>query len=436
MKSIGTALLGLLALGAIVLGANNNEPYLVALRGLGNIVLLVCGVAIPIGLIRAGTWRDGKAAGRLLVALWLVPAPCFIGAQFVFQRHKHHTLNADEAAVQLLGRHFVVGYASAEEAGLLAGKGLIAGLYVTRHNVAGRTIAEVRGEIAALQERRHRAGLAPLIVAADQEGGIVTHLSPPLTALPALSTLANLPPDIRKRKAEELGRTQGEALASIGVDLNLAPVLDLRPAPGRIRFDFNTLIGQRAISNDSAVVADVALAYVRGLDAAGVGATVKHFPGLGRVGADTHHFAATLDASVEELEATDWRPFREVLARSKARLMVGHVALAAIDPDRPASHSKRVIEGLIRGTWGYHGVVISDDLVMGAIYGGNVCTAVVEALNAGADLLLVAYDGAQFFRIFDCALDAYRRGALDPAMLRASEGRLKQAAGQAPAAGM
>jgi beta-N-acetylhexosaminidase len=135
---------------------------------------------------------------------------------------------------------------------------------------------------------------------------------------------------------------------------------------------------------------------------------------------------------VEELEATDWRPFREVLARSKARLMVGHVTLAAIDPDRPASHSKRVIEGLIRGTWGYRGVVISDDLVMGAIYGGNVCTAVVEALNAGADLLLVAYDGAQFFRIFDCALDAYRRGTLDLAMLRASEGRLTQA----PAAGM
>ena len=116
--------------------------------------------------------------------------------------------------------------------------------------------------------------------------------------------------------------------------------------------------------------------------------------------------------------------------------MVGHVSLNAIDPDRPASHSKRVIEDLIRGKWSYQGVVMTDDLVMGAIYGGNVCTAVVEALNAGADLLLVAYDGAQFYRIFDCALDAYHRGTLDLAMLRASEGRLMRARGEAPAASM
>jgi beta-N-acetylhexosaminidase len=435
MKFIANTSLWPLALGAIVLGVNDNEPYLAALRGLGNMVLLACGIVIPIVLIWAGTWRDGKA-GRLLVVLWLLPAPSFIGARLVFQLHERHTLGADEATAKLLGAHFVVGYTSTGEAGLLAEKGLIGGLYVTRHNVVRRSVAAVKDEIALLQERRRGAGLAPLIVAADQEGGIVAHLSPPLTALPALSTLANLPPDIRRRRAEELGRTQGRALANLGVNLNLAPVVDLRPASGRIRFDFNTLIGQRAISDDPTIVADIALAYVHGLDAAAVSATVKHFPGLGRVGADTHHFAATLDASAEELEAADWRPFREVLSHSKARLMIGHVTLTAIDPDRPASHSKRVIEDLIRKAWGYQGVVMTDDLVMGAIYGGNVCAAVVEALNAGADLLLVAYDGAQFYRIFDCALDAYHRGTLDLAMLRASEGRLMQAAGEAPAPSM
>jgi len=432
MKSIAKILLWPLALGAIVLGLNNNAPYLVALRGPGNAVLLAFGILIPIVLMRAGAWADGKAA-RLLLALWLLPAPCLIGAQLVFQLHKRHTLGADDAAVRLLGRHFVVGYTSVDEAGLLAEKGLIAGVYVTRHNVARRTPAEVKAEIAALQERRRGAGFAPLIVAADQEGGIVAHLSPLLAPQAALSTLATLAPDIRRHKAEQFGRSQGEALASVGVNLNLAPVLDLRPRWDRKRFDFNTLIGQRAIASDPSVVADIALAYVRGLDAAGVGATVKHFPGLGRVGADTHHFAATLEASEEDLEATDWRPFREVLSHSKARLMVGHVALTAVDPDRPASHSKRVIDGLVRGKWGFQGVIMTDDLVMGAIYGGNVCTAVVEALNAGADLLLVAYDGAQFYRVFDCALDAYRRGTLDPEMLRASEARLMRAGGEAAA---
>jgi beta-N-acetylhexosaminidase len=158
----------------------------------------------------------------------------------------------------------------------------------------------------------------------------------------------------------------------------------------------------------------------------GVRATLKHFPGLGRVGADTHHFAARLDTPLAELEQTDWRPFREVLAASNALLMVGHVTLTAVDADRPASHSRRVIDGIIRQQWKYRGVVITDDLVMGAVY-THLCTAVVEALNAGADLLLVAYDGSQFYRAFDCASDAFRRHELDLAALHDSEARLKLA---------
>jgi beta-N-acetylhexosaminidase len=265
-----------------------------------------------------------------------------------------------------------------------------------------------------------------LIVSADQEGGIVAHLAPPLPRQPALATLVDLPPDSRSRRAEEFGRRQGEALAGIGVTLNLAPVLDLRPHWTRNRFDFHTLIRQRAISDDPATVSAIGLGYVQGLQASGVSAAVKHFPGLGRVAADTHHFSARLETSRQDLDATDWRPFREVLAGSSAALMVGHVTLAAIDPDRPASHSKRVLDGLLRHDWNYQGVIITDDLVMGAIYGGDVCKAVVEALNGGADLLLVAYDGAQFYRVFGCAKQALARGELDLAMLGASEARLQR----------
>lgn len=83
---------------------------------------------------------------------------------------------------------------------------------------------------------------------------------------------------------------------------------------------------------------------------------------------DTHHFTAELDTPVEELEASDWRPFKDVLSGSRAQLMVGHVKLSAIDPDRPASHSRRIVDGLIRKQWHYQGVVLTDDLVMGAIY--------------------------------------------------------------------
>jgi beta-N-acetylhexosaminidase len=143
--------------------------------------------------------------------------------------------------------------------------------------------------------------------------------------------------------------------------------------------------------------------------------------------ADTHHFSADLDTPLAVLEASDWRPFRDVLAGSKAQLMVGHVTLTAIDPDRPASHSRRIVNGIIREKWNYQGVIITDDLVMGAIYQHDVCTAVVEALNASVDLLLVAFDGSQFYRIFACASDAFEQGKLDTSILRDSEARLKRA---------
>ena len=226
--------------------------------------------------------------------------------------------------------------------------------------------------------------------------------------------------------AEEYGRIHGRELATLGVNLNFAPVLDLRPPTRLTRFDFNTLIGYRAISGDPAKVTDVALPYIHGLEMSGVGATVKHFPGLGRVRGDTHHFSADLETPIEELETSDWQPFKQALAGSRAMLMVGHVRLIAVDPDRAASHSKKVIDGIIRSKWNYQGVIITDDLVMGAIYQHDVCAAVVEALNAGVDLLLVAFDGAQFYRIFACASEAARQARLDPAMLGDSETRLNQ----------
>ena len=426
LKRIATTLVWLAGAIFVFAAVNKNDPYLILLRGPGNIALAVASIVAVVVLIRCGYWRKG-AAGRALILLWCLPSLSMLGAHVSFEWRKRNVLQAEVAQAQSLGRHFVVGYSSFPEVAVLAEKGLISGVYITRHNLVGSSPARLKEELSALQEKRRAAGLPPLIVGADQEGGIVSHLAPPLTKLPALSTLASLAPDARAEKAEAFGRRHGQELSALGVNLNLAPVLDLRPEPKRNRFDFNTLIGQRAISDDPAVVADIAGAYVRGLEASGVGAAVKHFPGLGRVRTDTHHFSAELETPVDELEASDWIPFRKVLAGSKAQLMIGHVTLTSVDPDRPASHSKRVVDGIVRRKWNYQGVVMTDDLVMGAIYQRNVCTAVVEALNAGVDLLLVAFDGAQFYRIFACAVAALAEGKLDAAMLGNSEARLREA---------
>ena len=427
IRRSAVVLLWLIAPLLLFAAINSNDPYMVPLRGVGNIALVVVSVAIVLALIRSGLWRRPGITGRLLILLWCLPPLAMLGAHLSFEIRKRNVLHTEPAQAARLGRHVMVGYSSFDEVAVLAEKGLIGGIYVTRHNVAGRNADAVSAELAALQRRRRAAGLPPLIVAADQEGGIVAHLAPPLTRLPALSTLAALAPDHRAEEAERLGRIHGQELAALGVTLNLAPVLDLKPEARRNRLDFNTLIGQRAISGDPATVSAIALPYIHGLEASGVGAVVKHFPGLGRVTSDTHHFTAELDTPIEQLEASDWRPFRDVLAGSRAQLMVGHVKLTALDPYSPASHSRRIIDGVIRKQWHYQGIVMTDDLVMGAIYQHDVCTAVVEALNAGVDLLLVAYDGAQFYRIFACAMAADARQQIESAVLAESDARLRRA---------
>src|SRR3954469_3409364 len=422
IKRVGAALLWPLALALLFIGFNKSDPYLIALRGIGNVAVAAISVAVAIVLIRRGYWTG--TARKILVLLWCLVPLSVLAAHLRFEWRKYDVLHTEMSAAQKLGRHFVVGYSSFDEVAALAEKGLIAGVYVSKRNIRGRRAETLKSEILALQVLRRAAGLPPLIVAADQEGGIVSHLAPVLTELPSLATLADLPADLRDRMAEEYGRIHGRELATLGVNLNFAPVLDLRPQTRLTRFDFHTLSGRRAISGDPAKVADVALPYIHGLETYGVGATVKHFPGLGRVRGDTHHFSADLDTSVDELETSDWQAFKRALAGSRAMLMVGHVRLAAVDPDRAASHSKKVIDGIIRGRWNYQGVIITDDLVMGAIYQQDVCTAVAEALNAGVDLLLVAYDGAQFYRVFACALAG--QAQLDPAMLSASDIRLNR----------
>ncbi|MEW6638990.1 MAG: glycoside hydrolase family 3 N-terminal domain-containing protein [Pseudomonadota bacterium] len=423
-KWLGAAALMLAALALATAAANLYDPFLLRLRPVLPAAVVVISVVTLAGLGWKGRRHFGRVAAIVLLAAWCVPLSAVTAVQAAFQAHRRAVLVADGPAAAALGRHFVVGYTRLDDMVPLARKGLIGGIYVTRHNIRGRRAEDLAGDIARLQAIRRSAGLPPLVVVADQEGGIVSHLSPQLTAVPALATLAGLPATERAAKAQAIGETQGRELARLGVTINLAPVVDLRRDRGWNPFDRNSLIARRAISSDPAVVADIAAGYVRGLAAHHVGATVKHFPGLGRVRGDTHIVRASLSAPLAELEATDWQPFRALLATTPAHLMVGHVAIAAVDPGVPASLSKPVIDGVIRGRWGFQGVIVSDDMVMSAVYRHGGCDVAVKSLNAGVDLLLIAYDGVQYYRMFDCALAAQARGALDPAMMERSRVRL------------
>ena len=397
-----------------------DDPYLAPVRvWSGMAIVAIAGIGSMLASLR----RDGRA---ILLVLWCTIPLAQAVVSIRFLDREIGILNTPPARAVRFGQHFVVGYRHVDEIEILAERGLIGGIFVTRRNVAGRGAAALRDEIAHLQAIRLAAGLPPLIVAADQEGGIVTHLSPPLSAWPSLADLAGLPPEQRREQAMAEGAGMGRELAALGVTVDFAPVVDLRPERPHNRFDFNTLIGQRAIASDPAVVTDIALAFGQGLAMAGVRGTIKNFPGLGRVTSDTHHFRAILTADATALDASDWRPFRTILAQSDPLLMVGHVVVGSIDAAHPASQSKAAIDGLLRRQWGFDGVIVTDDLVMTSVFKHGICAGVADSLNAGVDLLLVAYDGRQFYRLMACVLAAEARQEIDPAMLAASERRLRR----------
>jgi beta-N-acetylhexosaminidase len=176
----------------------------------------------------------------------------------------------------------------------------------------------------------------------------------------------------------------GDELRALGLDVDFAPVLDVHTNPA------NPIIGERAFGTDAAAAARRALAFARGLDAAGVVACGKHFPGHGDTAADSHLELPRIDHGWERLERVELLPFRLAAAAGLPMIMTAHVVFAALDPTRPATLSEQVVTGLLRDQLGYRGVIVSDDLDMQAIAGHlGADVAAVAAVRAGCDVLLL-----------------------------------------------
>lgn len=424
----------MLALLLLALAYDPRTPYLLAVREVLTAGLLVA-ATLGVAAVCMGFARDrlGRFEAAALGTCCALAGLLTLGDMLVARAQREAVLAPDVEASRL-GHHFIVGYHDFDEVARLAERGLIGGIYLARRNVHGRDLATVRAGVDALQARRAAAGWPPLLVLADQEGGRVAHMSPPLSAMPALSALVVASSgdgfDTLLERARAYGARQGRELASLGVNLNLGPVVDLRPERQTTMLDTHTRIGQRAIAADPVVVARVAAAYAEGLAERGVGATLKHFPGLAGVHTDTHHFSARLETPPTHLETHDWLPFR-LAARSDGAIMLGHVVVPGIDPQRPASLSKAVVE-MLRQTWGFDGLLLTDDLNMGAVYRRGLCRAAVDALRAGVDLLLISYDPQQYYRAMHCAVAAERAGLLDDAWRASSRRRIGIAAARAP----
>lgn len=169
--------------------------------------------------------ENSRRPGRLLVALWCCVPLALGGGWFWARLRENRVMNTPLELDQRYGRHSIVGYESVGEVAPLAARGLIGGIFVAQRNAAGRSVDQLRAEIAQLQKLRRESRLPPLIVAADQEGAIVSRLSPPLPAHAPLSDLARLPTEVRRARAREAGEALGAELADLGVTVDFAPVV-------------------------------------------------------------------------------------------------------------------------------------------------------------------------------------------------------------------
>lgn len=222
---------------------------------------------------------------------------------------------------------------------------------------------------------------APILI--DQEGGRVQRLGPPIwPAYPTGRTYGDLyartPAD--GLAAARLGaRLIAADLRALGIDVDCLPVLDV-PVEGA-----HDVIGHRAYGIVPAVVSALGRAAADGLLAGGVLPVIKHIPGHGRAGVDSHHHLPVVDSPRAELEATDFPPFRDAARLPLA--MTAHVVYTALDPDHPATTSKTVIDEVIRGSLGFDGCLMSDDVSMKAL-SGSLGERTAAALAAGCDLVL------------------------------------------------
>jgi beta-N-acetylhexosaminidase len=221
----------------------------------------------------------------------------------------------------------------------------------------------------------------PVWVSIDQEGGRVARLKKPFTEWPPMATLGRSG-DVKL--AERFAKALAAELKAVGITLDYAPVLDVHTNPK------NPVIGDRALAEKAQDVARLGAAIIRTLQAEGIAACGKHFPGHGDTSTDSHHELPLVEHPPERLREVEFLPFKAAVEAGVATIMTAHVFVPALDDKRPATLSRHVITDLLRGELKYEGVILSDDLEMKAIAAEYaVPAAAVMALDAGCDGALI-----------------------------------------------
>jgi beta-N-acetylhexosaminidase len=248
---------------------------------------------------------------------------------------------------------------------------------------------QIKGLCASIQEYARSCGQPPLFISIDQEGGSVARLKKPFTQFPGNPKMTG-PED-----AIHFARVTAAELTEIGVNMNLAPVLDVAPQ------GINSVQESRVFGHDPSWVSELGTVVIHHLQANNIMAVAKHFPGIGRIVLDPHNEISDLNIDVDAMHATDLLPFKAAIRSDVAGIMLSHIRYPNMDATWPASLSSSIARDLLRKHMGYGGVIMTDDLDMGAIKKHyDIKTVLRQILSADIDIALICHKGPDIENAF------------------------------------
>lgn len=249
----------------------------------------------------------------------------------------------------------------------------------------------------------------PLFMSVDEEGGRVARMPKEFTKVP---TAAKIGGTGSTELANGIGEAIGTQLSGFGLNMDFAPVLDVNSNPD------NPVIGDRSYGDKAEIVSKMGIAAMKGIEAQGVVPVVKHFPGHGDTSVDSHLGLPVVNHGLERLRNLELVPFKDAIAEGADVVMIAHLLMPKLDPDHPASFSKIVINDLLREELGFEGVVISDDMTMGAIAEHyEIGEVAVQFIQAGGNIVLIGHDYEKEKAVIKSLTEAVEKGTISEDML-------------------
>lgn len=244
----------------------------------------------------------------------------------------------------------------------------------------------------------------PLFLGVDEEGGRVSRMPSEFLKLPTNKSIGRIN---NTNFSNGIGEILGQELNAFGFNVDFAPVLDINSNPK------NPIIGDRSFGSNSNTVSRLGIATMKGLQSKNVIPVIKHFPGHGDTSVDSHIGLPIVNNDLKRLNALELVPFSNAIKNGADMVMVAHILLPKIDSQNPASFSKVIITDILRKSLKFNGVVITDDMTMGAITKNyNIGDAAVKSLNAGTDIILVCHDFQKQTSVLNAIKNAASKGTI------------------------